>query len=148
MSQQVYFSKVLTYVYLMLGNYVVGSVFTKPISSGSEFNAELLGGIAVDQSGNIYVCDDLKIDQFDSTGTWVQDVQLGIGYPQGITFDDMDRMVVCDTENDRVLVLSHDASNPYVWTLVGTMGSNGVAEGELRNPRGVYFDSATCILTC
>ena len=95
-------------------------------------------GIATDDSGNIYVCSDRKLQKFTSTGELMKCVGREGGKegklddPRGLTLRD-NLVYVCDRNNHRIQV---DLN------FVRSIGSRGSGRGEFDKPFDVKFDTA------
>ena len=95
-------------------------------------------GIATDDSGNIYVCSDRKLQKFTSTGELIKCVRREGGKegkfddPRGLTLRD-NLVYVCDRNNHRIQV---DLN------FVRSIGSRGSGRGEFDKPFDVKFDTA------
>ena len=95
-------------------------------------------GIATDDSGNIYVCSDRKLQKFTSTGELIKCVGREGGKegkfddPRGLTLRD-NLVYVCDRNNHRIQV---DLN------FVRSIGSRGSGRGEFDKPFDVKFDTA------
>ena len=98
-------------------------------------------GIATDDSGNIYVSSEHKLQKFTSTGELIKCVG-GKGGKEG-EFDDArgltlrDNLVyACDRKNNRIQVFDLDLN------FVRSIGSRGSGRGEFDAPFDVKFDTA------
>ena len=98
-------------------------------------------GIATDDSGNIYVSSDHKLQKFTSTGELIKCVgQKGwkegeFDDPHGLTLRD-NLVYVCDIDNHRIQVFDLDLN------FVRSIGSCGSGTGEFDRPHDVKFDTA------
>ena len=100
-------------------------------------------GIALDNSGNIYVADSQnhRIQKFRSDGTLLMrwgSFGRGNGQfmlPTGIAVDRQGYIYVADTENFRIQKFRPDFSFLRAW------GSNGRADGQFMLPYGITVDS-------
>jgi len=99
-------------------------------------------GIAIDNTGNIYVSDagNHQISKFDSSGN----CQLGWGsygtgngefnLPAGIAIDDSGNVFVADRHNYRVQMFDSSGNFLAKW------GTRGSGNGEFQNPEAVAID--------
>ena len=97
-------------------------------------------GIATDDSGNIYVSSDHKLQKFTSTGELIKCVGREGGKegefddPHGLTLHD-NLVYVCDSDNHRIQVFDLDLN------FVRSIGSHGSGRGEFGAPSDVKFDT-------
>lgn len=103
-------------------------------------------GIVVDQkNGDVYVADVLnrRVVAMDNKGTWrwvlgkpdiraTEKIVSFFGLPRGITMDDEGNLFVADTFHNEIVVLK--AADGL---LTGTVGTNGVQDGEFSFPEGI-----------
>ena len=98
-------------------------------------------GIATDDSGNIYVSSEHKLQKFTSTGELIKCVGRKGGkegefdVPRGLTLRD-NLVYVCDRNNHRIQVFDLDLN------FVRSIGSHGGGRGEFDAPHDVKFDTA------
>ena len=98
-------------------------------------------GIATDDSGNIYVSSQHKLQKFTSTGELIKCVGRKGGKegefndPRGLTLRD-NLVYVCDFNNHRIQVFDLDLN------FVRSIGSRGSGRGEFDTPFDVKFDTA------
>ena len=98
-------------------------------------------GIATDDSGNIYVSSEHKLQKFTSTGELIKCVGQKGGkegefvVPHGLTLHD-NLVYVCDRHNHRIQVFDLDLN------FVRSIGSHGSGRGEFYRPSDVKFDTA------
>ena len=98
-------------------------------------------GIATDDSGNIYVSSEHKLQKFTSTGELIKYVGREGGKegefddPRGLTLRD-NLVYVCDCNNHRIQVFDLDLN------FVRSIGSCGSGRGEFGLPSDVKFDAA------
>ena len=98
-------------------------------------------GIATDDSGNIYVSSEHKLQKFTSTGELIKCVGRKGGkegefdVPRGLTLCD-NLVYVCDRNNHRIQVFDLDLN------FVRSIGSRGSGRGEFDAPHDVKFDTA------
>ena len=98
-------------------------------------------GIATDDSGNIYVSSQHKLQKFTSTGELIKCVGRKGGKegefddPRGLTLRD-NLVYVCDRNNHRIQVFDLDLN------FVRSIGSRGSGRGEFDAPFDVKFDTA------
>ncbi len=93
-------------------------------------------GIAVDDSGNIYVADNRnhRVEKFDSSGNYVSEFDKG-GIPEGIA-----------VYNGTIYVVDRNSTNVKEFTpdgrLLYSFGSPGTNTGQLSNPERIAIDSS------
>ena len=98
-------------------------------------------GIATDDSCNIYVSSQHKLQKFTSTGELIKCVGREGGKegefddPRGLTLRD-NLVYVCDRNNHRIQIFDHDLN------FVRSIGSRGSGRGEFDEPHDVKFDTA------
>ena len=98
-------------------------------------------GIATDDSGNIYVGSQHKLQKFTSTGELIKCVgRKGVkegefDVPRGLTLRD-NLVYVCDHNNHRIQVFDLDLN------FVRSIGSRGSGRGEFDAPFNITFDTA------
>ena len=98
-------------------------------------------GVATDDSGNIYVSSQHKLQKFTSTGELIKCVGRKGGkegefdIPHGLTLRD-NLVYVCDGNNHRIQVFDLDLN------FVRSIGSRGSGRGEFGAPSDVKFDTA------
>ena len=98
-------------------------------------------GIATDDTDNIYVSSDHKLQKFTSSGELIKCVgQWGskegeFKYPRGVTLYD-NQVYVCDSDNHRIQVFDLDLN------FVRSIGSRGKGRGKFNAPYDVKFDTA------
>ena len=98
-------------------------------------------GIATDDSGNIYVSSEHKLQKFTSTGELIKCVGQKGGKegefddPRGLTLRE-NLVYVCDCNNNRIQVFDLDLN------FVRSIGSRGSGRGEFDRPLDVKFDTA------
>ncbi len=101
-------------------------------------------GIAIDNSGNVYVVDlyNNRIQEFSSTGAYItQWGSNGSGNgqflnPQGIAVDSSGNVYVTDVWSNRIQEFSSTG------TYIAQWGSYGAGNGQLNAPHGVAIDSS------
>ena len=98
-------------------------------------------GIAIDDSDNIYVSSEHKLQKFTSSGELIKCVgQEGrkegeFDDPRGVTLCE-NQVYVCDRNNHRIQVFDLDLN------FVRSIGSRGNGRGEFNGPFDVKFDTA------
>ncbi|OPH50000.1 hypothetical protein BC351_36505 [Paenibacillus ferrarius] len=117
-----------------------------PVSSGELGGFINPGGVAVDNSGNVYVADtnNNRIQKLTaSTGVWSQwggqhgsDVGQ-FANPRGVAVDSSGNVYVADTNNHRIQKLSVDTG---VWSQWGSQYGSGL--GQFAYPNGVAVDKS------
>src|SRR5215471_1587312 len=89
-------------------------------------------GLAVDQEGNLYVCDMMnnRIEVFDADGTFIKaygkngDAPPNFARPKGVAIDSDGHIWVADGVQDKVQVFNKD------WQLLIAIGGHGLAPGQ------------------
>lgn len=102
-----------------------------------------LKGIAVDNSGYVYVADTHRhrIQKFTSDGIFIDKwgsfgMFEGMFYwPESLAIDSSDNVYVTDTDNNRIQKFKSDGSYICQW------GKQGNKEGQFKSPRGIAVDS-------
>lgn len=129
-----------------VGNYVTQLLsFGTPGSGNGQLNTP--ASIAVDSSGNIFVCDigNRRVQKFDSFGAYVaqtpfttsgsSDGQFGGNGPRGIAVDSSGNVYVSDPSNNRMQKFTNSLVFSAKW------GSSGSGNGQVNNPFGLAVDS-------
>jgi len=106
-------------------------------------------GLAVDQDGNLYVCDTLndRIEVFDADGKFVETYGKngdGPGYfarPKGVAIDSDGHIWVADGMQDKVQVFNKD------WQLLIRFGGHGLLPGMFEGLVGIIIDKNNRIFT-
>jgi sugar lactone lactonase YvrE len=106
-------------------------------------------GLAVDQEGNLYVCDTLndRIEMFDADGKFLSTYGKngdGPGYfgrPKGIAIDGDGHIWVADGMQDRVQVFNNQ------WQLLITFGGHGLLPGQFKGLVGITIDKNNRVFT-
>jgi sugar lactone lactonase YvrE len=105
--------------------------------------------VAVDQDGNLYVCDTLnnRIEIFDADGKFVSTFGKagdGPGYfarPKGVAIDSDGHIWVADGMQDRVQVFNKDAQ------LLISFGGHGLMPGQFQGLVGIVTDKNNRVFT-
>ena len=98
-------------------------------------------GIAVDDTDNIYVSSQHKLQKFTSSGELVKCIgrrgskEAGFDDPRGVTIHS-NQVYVCDKDNHCIQVFDLDLN------FIGYIGSRGRGRGELDRPLDAVFDTA------
>lgn len=100
-------------------------------------------GLAVDEDGNLYVCDTLnnRIEIFDADGTFIREYGKngdGPGYfarPKGVAIDSDGHIWVADGVQDRVQVFNKD------WQLLISFGGHGLLPGQFAGLVNIASDT-------
>jgi sugar lactone lactonase YvrE len=100
-------------------------------------------GLAVDEDGNLYVCDTLnnRIEIFDADGTFIQsygkngDAPPNFARPKGITIDRDGHIWIADGVQDRVQVFNKE------WQLLITFGGHGWLPGQFSGLVNITSDN-------
>jgi DNA-binding beta-propeller fold protein YncE len=111
-------------------------------SGNGQFNSPW--GIAVDNSGNVYVVDtgNNRVQKFTSSGAYVTKWgSLGTGNgqfhePYGIAVDSSGYVYVADRENNRIQKFTSSGGYIHQW---GTAGSG---DGQFNKPQGITADTS------
>lgn len=106
-------------------------------------------GLAVDQDGNLYVCDTLndRIEVFDADGKFISTYGKngdGPGYfarPKGVAIDGDGHIWVADGMQDRVQVFNNQ------WQLLITFGGHGLLPGQFQGLVGIAIDKNNRVFT-
>lgn len=106
-------------------------------------------GVAVDQEGNLYVCDTLndRIEVFDADGKFISTYGKngdGPGYfarPKGIAIDGDGHIWVADGMQDRVQVFNNQ------WQLLITFGGHGLLPGQFQGLASIAIDKNNRVFT-
>jgi len=106
-------------------------------------------GLAVDQEGNLYVCDTLndRVEVFDADGKFIETYGKngdGPGYfarPKGIAIDSDGHIWVADGMEDRVQVFNNR------WQLLITFGGHGLLPGQFKGLVGITIDKNNRVFT-
>jgi DNA-binding beta-propeller fold protein YncE len=106
-------------------------------------------GVAVDQDGNLYVCDTLnnRIEIFDADGKFVSTFGKagdGPGYfarPKGVAIDSDGHIWVADGQQDRVQVFNKDAQ------LLIAFGGHGLLPGQFQGLVSIATDKNNRVFT-
>ncbi len=99
-------------------------------------------GVAVDQEGNLYVCDTLnnRIEMFDADGKFIHAFGKagdGPGYfarPKGIAIDSDNHIWVADGQQDRIQVFNQE------FQLLISLGGHGVLPGQFSGLASITID--------
>ena len=97
-------------------------------------------GIAIDDTDNIYVCSEHKLQKFTSSGELIKCVgQKGSKEgefvdPRGVVLYNH-QVYVCDSDNHRIQVFDLDLN------FIRSIGSRGEGRGKLDSPHDIKFDS-------
>ncbi len=116
-------------------------------SGNGQFNSPY--GIAVDNSGNVYVADSGNhcIQKFNSDGDFITKWgENGPGngqfdFPCGITIDNNGNVYVADTGNDRIQKFTLTGGYITNW------GGWGVGDGQFESPRGIAEKNGNIYVT-
>ena len=100
-------------------------------------------GVAVDEDGNLYVCDTLnnRIEVFDADGVFIRaygkngDAPPNFARPKGIALDSDGHIWVADGVQDRVQVFNKD------WQLLITFGGHGLLPGQFSGLVNIASDN-------
>ena len=98
-------------------------------------------GIAVDNSGNIYVADsnNNRIQKFNSNGTFITKWGIPNIYPEGIAIDSMGNIYITDTANHNVQKFNSNG------TFIKKWGMQGTQYGQFLYPTGIAVDTTNNI---
>lgn len=100
-------------------------------------------GVIADDQGRIFVSNgnNSRLDSFDARGEYVTAFgnagSTALSLPRGLALDDQDRLYVADAIGHNVAVFDVAAAEP---SLLFTIGSYGIADGQLRFPNDVAVD--------
>lgn len=106
-------------------------------------------GVAVDQDGNLYVCDTMnnRMEIFDADGKFISTFGKagdGPGYfarPKGVAVDSDDHIWVADGMQDRVQVFNQEQQ------LLITFGGHGLLPGQFQGLVGIATDKNNRVFT-
>ena len=106
-------------------------------------------GLAVDQEGNLYVCDTLnnRIEIFDADGKFIRSFGKagdGPGYfsrPKGVAIDSDGHVWVADGMQDRVQVFNQESQ------LLISFGGHGLLPGQFQGLVGITTDKNNRVFT-
>jgi len=111
--------------------------------------------VTLDSSKNIWVVDDQRISQYDSSGNFLQvfpdwdddpwrcaDDNGHFCWPHGIAFDSGGNLYVSDTDNHRVQVFSLSGGTPVYSTTVGVTSVSGSDNAHFNRPTQIVIDSS------
>jgi len=107
--------------------------------------------VAVDGSGNIWVAEPNRAVQYDSTGTYQQQIgdwwsgsdNTHFDTPRGIALDSDERLYVSDTENHRIQVYTVTVTGAVVYsTTIGETGVSGSDNSHFNRPAKIVIDSS------
>ena len=117
----------------------------KGIGKG-EFNCPR--GLSVNSNGNIFVCDNHRVQIFDSGGEFISTFgSIGNGngkfnYPYDIKITSQGNIIVSELSNHRIQIFSSKGR------FISKIGSNGNENGQFTNPEGIALDSHDNIYVC
>lgn len=104
-------------------------------------------GVAVDAKGDVFVADgnNGRLEVFDPTGRQIAVIPRGValgelGLPRGVALDDSGRLYVADATGMTVQVYTLDQATKQPKYL-GTLGVEGVGDGQFSFPNGVAVDT-------
>jgi DNA-binding beta-propeller fold protein YncE len=106
-------------------------------------------GVAVDQEGNLYVCDTMnsRIEIFDADGIFIStfgkpgDGPGSFARPKGVAIDGDGHIWVADGQMDRVQVFNQEGQ------LLISFGGHGVLPGQFQGLVGITIDSNNRVFT-
>ena len=118
-------------------------------SAGTTNRLSYPNDIAIDSSGNIFVCDGsgtdrvIKFPSNSSSGTTGTVIRSGLNNPKGICLDSSDNLFIANTDNHCILRMAYSGgtySNPT--EIAGNSGSSGTGLNRLFQPNDVAVDSS------
>ena len=118
-------------------------------SAGTTNRLSYPNDIAIDSSGNIFVCDGsgtdrvIKFPSNSSSGTTGTVIRSGLNNPSGICLDSSDNLFIANTDNHCILRMAYSGgtySNPT--EIAGNSGSSGTGLNRLFQPNDVAVDSS------
>jgi DNA-binding beta-propeller fold protein YncE len=106
-------------------------------------------GVAVDQEGNLYVCDTMnsRIEIFDAEGKFIStfgrpgDGPGSFARPKGVAIDGDGHIWVADGQQDRVQVFNQEGQ------LLISFGGHGMLPGQFQGLVGITIDSSNRVFT-
>ncbi|MCK4816338.1 SMP-30/gluconolactonase/LRE family protein, partial [bacterium] len=122
-----------------------GTYISKIEHTGSEdFSLDWYFFIAIDNSGNIYACNEgsHNVVKFDSNGNYVTkwgsfgEDNDQFHNPHGIACDSEGNVYVCDQSNHRISKFSSTG------TFITSWGTLGGGDGQFNNPMGIAIDAS------
>jgi len=122
-----------------------GTYISKIENTGNEdFSLDWYFFIAIDNSGNIYACNQgsHNIVKFDSDGNYVTkwgsfgEDNDQFHNPEGIACDSAGNVYVSDQNNHRISKFSSDG------TFITSWGTQGGGDGQFNNPHGIAIDAS------
>ncbi len=125
-----------------------GTYISKIENTGNEgFDLDWYFFIAIDNSGNIYACNEgsHNIVKFDSDGNYVTkwgsfgEANDQFHNPQGIACDSEGNVYVCDNNNHRISKFSSNG------TFITSWGTQGGGDGQFNNPQGIAIDASDSV---
>jgi len=135
------------------------STFGSSGNGNGQFNGPV--GIIVNSKGNILVCDNHKIQIFDSNGNFKSikfQINQSMVIPSlsksnqcnfkikfsrdGITIDSKGNIIVCDFSNNRIQIFDCEGK------FISTFGTKGNGNGQFNNPYGICVDLNDNIFVC
>ena len=102
--------------------------------------------IAIDSSGNIFVCESNRVIKFpsnSSSGTLGTVIRSNLNAAKGICLDSSDNLFIANTDNHCILRMAYSGgtySNPT--EIAGNSGSSGTGLNRLFQPNDVAVDSS------
>jgi sugar lactone lactonase YvrE len=122
--------------------------FSGDTGPANQAELNLPTAVAVDSSGNVYICDSNNNAIREVINGTINTVGLTQAYlltPEGVTVDASGNIFVADTGNERIVEFTAVTYNFYVIAgtgVTGFAGDNGPAlNAELADPKGVAVDS-------
>lgn len=133
----------------------LSSIGTAGVHYVAEYAFSWPKDVSLDGSGNIWVVDNHRVTQYDTSGNFLQvfpdwdnrpwdcdDDNQHFCSPRGIAFDTSGRMYVSDWQNQRVQVFDFVGGTPVYSTTIGVTGVPGSDDNHFDEPAQVVIDSS------
>ena len=109
--------------------------------------------VTVDHAGNIWVADANRVVEYDSGGTFVQQIPADEPWNsgddnghfndvRGVAFDTAGKMFVSDSQNQRIQVYTFSGSDPVYSATIGVTGASGADANHFNTPYRIAVDGS------